>query len=91
MMETRRKMIVTKGRGDTVTASEIANWVSCPEAWRLEALGNEASNQPERDAGTTDHQEKATAEFLAGNAIAIDFWLVMLAMLAIAALLVLGR
>jgi hypothetical protein len=36
---------------ETVTASEIANWVYCPESWRLDALGHEPANQLARDAG----------------------------------------
>ena len=38
-------------RPETVTASEIANWVYCPEAWRLDALGLPSANQQERDGG----------------------------------------
>jgi hypothetical protein len=69
---------------ETVTASEIDNWVYCPESWRLSALGHEAINQPARDAGTTHHDEKATAEVIAGGSIAVGWWLI------IAALIILG-
>jgi hypothetical protein len=37
---------------NTVTASEIADYVFCPESFRLAALGHQSANQPVRDAGT---------------------------------------
>ena len=91
MMEARRKKIVTNRRDDTVAASEIANWVFCHEAWRLDAIGHKASNQPERDGGTAHHVDLATTERIAGGAIGVGIWMVLLAMLAIVTLLVLGR
>jgi hypothetical protein len=33
-----------------VTASEIADFVFCPEAWRLEHLGTPSANEPQREA-----------------------------------------
>ena len=68
---------------DTVTASEIANWVDCPEAWTLDALGLPSANQQERTAGTRHHAEKATAERTAGGAIAFGFGLIAMAALAL--------
>ncbi len=56
---------------DTVTASEIAEFVYCPEAWRLAQLGHGAANQPAQDEGTAHHAEKANAERVAGGSIAI--------------------
>ncbi len=73
-------------RPETVTASEIASWVYCPEAWRLDALGLPAANQQERTAGTRHHAEKATAERTAGGAIAFGFGLIAMAVLAISLL-----
>ena len=70
----------------TVTASEIANWVYCPEAWRLDALGLQTANQQERAAGTRHHAEKATAERTAGGAVAFGFGLIAMAVLALALL-----
>jgi hypothetical protein len=67
-----------------VTASEIAEFVYCPEALRLTLLGHEPANQPVRDAGTTHHTRKARAERVAGDSIALGRWLV------IAALILLG-
>ena len=73
-------------RTSTVTASEIAEFVYCPEAWRLAALGHESANQPARDAGHAHHAEKAGAERRAGGAIAFGFGLIILAALAAAIL-----
>lgn len=73
-------------RTDTVTASEIADWVYCPEAFRLSALGHESANQPAREAGTRHHVEKAQAERTAGGAIAFGFGLIVMAAIALALL-----
>ncbi len=72
---------------DLITASEVARFVYCPEAWRLEyGLGRPAANRASRDAGTRQHAVRAAAERLAGAAITLG-WLALLAALA---LLVLG-
>jgi hypothetical protein len=42
---------------DTVTASEIGEFLFCPESWRLAALGHQTANQPARDQGTR-HQKR---------------------------------
>jgi hypothetical protein len=76
---------------ETATASEIANWVYCPEAWRLDALGLESANQEERTTGTRHHAHKATAERLAGGAIAFGRVLILVALLALAVLWVVSR
>jgi hypothetical protein len=76
---------------ETVTASEIANWVYCPEAWRLDALGMPSGNQPERAAGTRHHAHKATAERIAGGSIAIGRILIVLALLGLAVLWAVSR
>lgn len=68
---------------ETVTASEIAKWVYCPEAWRLDALGMRSANQQARDAGTEHHVEKAAAERTAGGAIAFGFGLIAMAVIAL--------
>ena len=47
---------------ETVTASEIANRVYCPESWCLDALDLPSANQSARDAGTGHHARLATAE-----------------------------
>ena len=69
---------------EIVTASEIAEWAFCAEAWRLNAIGAPSANQPAREAGTAHHGQKATAERVAGGSIALGWWLV------VAALIVLG-
>ena len=76
---------------EIVTASEIAEFVYCPEAWRLARLGHESTNQPEREAGTTHHARKATAERVAGGSIAVGRWLILAALLALAALWAFSR
>jgi hypothetical protein len=76
---------------ETVTASEIANWVFCAEAWRLDALGLPSGNQPELAAGTRHHAHKATAERVAGGSIALGRILIIVALLALALLWALNR
>jgi hypothetical protein len=56
---------------ETVTASEIADFVFRKETWRLCESGYESGNKPIRDAGSAHHQDKATAEVIAGGSIAI--------------------
>jgi hypothetical protein len=68
---------------ELVTASEIAAFVYCPEAWRLEhGLGFPPGNRAARDAGDRHHAGKA-AERVAGGAIGLGRWLVVLAALAL--------
>ncbi len=47
---------------ETMTASEIAAWVYCPEQWRLTAIGHQPANQPTLDRGTARHRELASIE-----------------------------
>jgi hypothetical protein len=47
---------------ETVTASEIGDYVYCPEAWRLAQLGHESANHSVQRAGTSHHARKAAAE-----------------------------
>ncbi len=77
---------------DLITATEIASYAFCPEAWRLEyGLGLAAENQAALDAGVRHHAEKATAERVAGGAWAFGRLLVVLAVAAILLFLVLSR
>jgi CRISPR/Cas system-associated exonuclease Cas4 (RecB family) len=76
---------------ETVTASEIAEYVYCPEAWRLSATGAPSANRPERDAGTIHHARKAAAEVTAGRSIAIGRILILIALLALAMLWAISR
>jgi hypothetical protein len=67
---------------DMVTASEIAAFVYCPEAWRLEhGLGLEARNWAARDAGTRHHEETAAAERMVGAFTGIGRILIIAAVL----------
>jgi hypothetical protein len=70
---------------ETVTASEIADFVYCPEAWRLAQIGHQSSNQAVREAGTANQTQKATAETVAGGSIAFGRILIVIALLALAA------
>jgi hypothetical protein len=67
---------------DLITASEIACFAWCAEAWRLEyGLGLPAENQAEREAGTRHHARKAAAERVAGLSIHLGQVLVIAALL----------
>jgi hypothetical protein len=67
---------------DLITASEIASYAFCPEAWRLECgLGREAANQAARDEGSRHHARKAVAERAAGGAIGLARLLLLVAFL----------
>ena len=68
-------------RTDVVSASEIASWEWCPEAWRLEALGAEPGNQESLDRGEAFHTRTAAAEVWSRRAAALGRWLLVLAVL----------
>jgi hypothetical protein len=69
---------------DMVSAAEIGDFVFCKEAWRLRhGLGLEPGNQAALDAGDQHHARKAVAERVAGGAIGLGWWLVVLAVLAL--------
>ncbi len=70
---------------DIVTASEIGDYVFCPEAWRLARTGHESSNQHAREAGQAHDSRKATVERVAGSSVAIGRALIAAALLALAA------
>jgi hypothetical protein len=81
-----------KAQADTVTASEIASWVYCPEQWRLEyGLKLPPGNRPVLDCGTRHHADLAATERTAGGAIAFGFGLIALALLALALIWFLSR
>jgi hypothetical protein len=69
----------------TVTATVIADFVFCPEAWRIAQLGHASANQPAREAGTVRHIETAAVERAAGGSIAVGRILILIALLALAA------
>jgi hypothetical protein len=68
---------------ETVTASEIGDYVYCPEAWRLAQLGHESANHSVQRAGTSHHARKAAAERIAGGLIAVGRILIVAALLAL--------
>ena len=70
---------------NTVTASEIADFVYCAESWRLAQTGHDSANQGVQNAGTAHHAKKATAERVAGGSIAMGRILIVLALIALAA------
>ena len=74
-----------RNRPDTVTASDIAEYAYCPEAWRLKELGHESANQTARERGTRHHALKAFAERVAAALIALGRLLIVAALLALAA------
>ena len=82
-----------QGRGpEIVTASEIAAFVYCPEAWRLEhGLGLEAGNREAIEAGGRHHERKAAAERVAGGFIGIGRLVAVLAVVALLLLWVICR
>jgi len=65
---------------DLVSASEIAAFAYCPEAWRLQdGLGLEPGNPAELGTGTWHHEQKAVAERIAGGSIGSGRFLAVLA------------
>ncbi len=77
---------------EMVTASEVAAFVYCPEAWRLEhGLGLEAGNREALEAGERHHAGKAAAERVAGGFIGIGRLVAVLAVVALLLLWVLSR
>ncbi len=70
---------------ETVTASEIADFVFCNEAWRRAQTGHRTANRDVQQAGTHHHAAKATAERAAGGSIAVGRILIVLALLALSA------
>ncbi len=71
-----------------VSATEIAAFVYCAEAWRLEyGLGLPPANRTAMNAGTQHHKRKAWAERIAGIAVVLGRLLAALAALVLLLLL----
>ena len=68
-------------RSDVVSASEIASWEWCPEAWRLQALGEEPENREELARGEAFHARTAATEVLSRRAAFLGRCLLVLALL----------
>lgn len=78
---------------DVVSASEIAQWAWCPEAWRLEALGHEPGNRQAIQKGETFHARTASFETGSRATISVGWWLLaagLLLLLAVVVVLVRG-
>jgi hypothetical protein len=76
-----------KRRNDeVVSASEVASWVYCPEAWRLQAHGHPAGNVEALEAGERRHAETVALEVKSGAALKLGWWLVAAAVLIVATL-----
>jgi hypothetical protein len=73
---------ITRTNPDIVTASEFADYVSCPEAWRLREIGITSANRTQLDSGVFHHARTATAERVAGSSITIGWRLVFGALFA---------
>ncbi len=74
------------GVPEMVTATEVASFVYCNEAWRLERLELEPGNRAALDAGTRHHEAKAAAEQTAGGLITVGRVLFVVAILALLAI-----
>ena len=70
---------------DTVTASEIADFVYCGESWRLAQNGHHTANRAVQDTGTAHHAEIAVAERVAGGFITLGHVLIVLALFSLLA------
>jgi hypothetical protein len=69
---------------EMVTATELASFVFCAEAWRLEhGLGLKPGNRAELKAGARHHGRKAVAEHVAGGAIGLGRVLAVLAVIGL--------
>jgi hypothetical protein len=65
---------------DLVSAAEIAAFVYCPEAWRLQfGMALTPEYRAAMDAGTHHHARKAVAERIAGGLIMFGQILVIVA------------
>lgn len=80
-----------KQRSDIVSATEIAAWAWCPEAWRLRALGNEPENHAALRRGEVRHARKSAFERWSRVLIALGWWLVVAAALMAAVAFALGK
>jgi hypothetical protein len=76
------------GPDELVSATEIACYAYCPEAWRLEyGLGLEPANRAALAAGKRHHARRAVAERVAGGSIMLGRFLVIIAAVALLLLL----
>jgi hypothetical protein len=69
---------------DYVSASEVASYAFCPEAWRLgSALGMKASNERELSRGEVTHENFAAVDKSSRRIIWIGLALILLGVLLV--------
>ena len=68
-------------RNDFVSASEIASWAWCPEAWRLDALGEDPDNRAALIDGHVLHDEKSAFEVSSRRTAVVGMSLVAIALI----------
>ncbi len=65
-----------------ISASEVASFAYCPEAWRLEhGLELTPGNQPARDKGVSEHHKWQEVEQQSSFLVRIAIWLLVGAVL----------
>lgn len=74
-----------------VTASEIADFVYCPEAWRLHSVGTLSANLEQQLTGNRHHTFNAIVERIAGVFVVLGRWLILAALLVLSVLWLLSR
>ncbi len=74
-----------------ISASEVASFAFCPEAWRLDhGLELTPGNQPAREKGVAQHREWQQVEQRSGSLVRIAIWLFSAAVLFWLARLLMG-
>ncbi len=59
-----------------ISASEVASFAYCPEAWRLEhGLELRAGNEPVREKGVIEHREWQQVEQRSSSLVRVAIWL----------------
>ena len=65
-----------------ISASEVASFAYCPDAWRLEhGLELKTGNEPAREKGVAEHQEWQQVEQRSGSLVRVAMWLFAAAVL----------
>jgi hypothetical protein len=73
---------------DIVTASEIASWTYCPEAWRLgSALGLKPNNEKALARGEHFHEKTASVDVRSEAALRLGFAFVALGLVVLGVLI----
>ncbi len=65
-----------KGNQKWISASEVASFAYCPEAWRLEhGLELRAGNEPALETGVIEHREWQQVEQRSSSLVRVAMWL----------------